>query len=279
MLISIVLYILVMFILGAIMGSFIGAMTWRMQTGRDWVRGRSECEHCHHQLAAIDLIPIVSYLALGGKCRYCHKPIGRRAILLELLTGAAFAISAGLYPSLALGQWTSPWAVVTTANHCLPVGLIVWLTCLVLMVALFTYDLQWRLLPNKLVFPLIAAALLYSAIYYLGIRGAGWATWLMNIGLGLLPITGIYGVLYLISGGRWIGLGDVKLGIAIGMLVPWWGGILVLFLSNLLGSLVSLPGLIRHKITGSSEIPFGPYLIFATYLVFLFGWLVDFIAH
>ena len=95
----VIFYLLFIFVLGAVMGSFVGAMTWRMKTHKDWVKGRSECEHCHHQLAVVDLIPILSYVTLGGKCRYCRKSIGRTAILLELGGGAAFLISALLFPS------------------------------------------------------------------------------------------------------------------------------------------------------------------------------------
>lgn len=268
MLTCVIILFIFIFILGAVMGSFVGAMTWRMHQGLDWVRGRSECEHCHHQLSALDLIPLASYISLRGKCRYCHKPIGRTAIALEISTGLAFLGSALLWPSVILGQWVSPANLLSlTPMATLLLG--IWLVCLTIMVALFNYDLKWRLLPNKLVFPLIVASLVYSMVYYLGVRQVGVGEWLMNLGLGLLPITGVYGVLYVLSKGEWIGLGDVKLGIALGWLVPWWGGVVVLFLSNLLGSLVALPGLISHKVKGSTEIPFGPYLIAATYLVLL----------
>ena len=261
-----------MFILGSVMGSFVGAMTWRMKTNRDWVRGRSECERCHHKLAVIDLIPIFSYLALGGKCRYCHKKISRSALALELAGGSAFLVSTMLFPSMAYQEWLDPLASFQLLTPMLSLAMGLWLVCLVVMMALFVYDLRWRLLLNKLVFPLIVASLLLSAVMNLGLAHVSLMDWLITLGLGMLPITGVYGLLYLLSRGRWIGLGDVKLGIAIGLLIPWWGGILVLFLSNLLASLASVPGLLKHRINGASEIPFGPFLLVATYLVFLLGW-------
>lgn len=270
----VIFYLLFIFVLGAVMGSFVGAMTWRMKTHKDWVRGRSECEHCHHQLAVVDLIPILSYVTLGGKCRYCRKPIGRTAILLELGGGAVFLISALLFPSAMLSTWTNPLEVLNTTNSWLALAFGLWLVAVVIMLALFVYDARWRLLPNKLVFPLIIVSFVLSAVIWVGVNGVGFTTWLINLGLGMLPITGVYGLLYLASNGRWIGLGDVKLGVAIGCLVPWWAGIVVLFLSNLISTLVSVPGLIKHKIKGSTEIPFGPYLIIATFVVFLLSWVL-----
>ena len=267
-----IFFYVLMFVLGSVMGSFVGAMTWRMKTNRDWVRGRSECERCHHKLAVIDLIPIFSYLTLGGRCRYCHKKISRSALVLELAGGSAFLASTMLFPSMVYQEWLDPLASFQLLTPMLSLAMGLWLVCLVMMMALFVYDLRWRLLPNKLVFPLIVISLLLSAVMNLGLAHVSLMDWLITLGLGMLPITGVYGILYLLSRGRWIGLGDVKLGIAIGLLIPWWGGVLVLFLSNLLASLASVPGLLKRRINGASEIPFGPFLLVATYLVFLLGW-------
>lgn len=267
-----IFFYVLMFVLGSVMGSFVGAMTWRMKTNRDWVRGRSECERCHHKLAVIDLIPIFSYLTLGGRCRYCHKKISQSALVLELAGGSAFLVSTMLFPSMVYQEWLDPLASFQSLTPMLSLAMGLWLVCLVIVMALFVYDLRWRLLPNKLVFPLIVISLLLSAVMNLGLAHVSLMDWLITLGLGMLPITGVYGILYLLSRGRWIGLGDVKLGIAIGLLIPWWGGVLVLFLSNLLASLASIPGLLKRRISGASEIPFGPFLLVATYLVFLLGW-------
>ena len=98
----------------------------------------------------------------------------------------------------------------------------------------------------------------------------------MAVAGGMTPIAGIYGAIYLASRGKLVGLGDVKLGLAIGLLVPqWWLGLVILFLANLLATLVSLPALLRHQLKRTSAIPFGPYLIVATYLVFLLSWLIQ----
>ena len=141
-------------LLGAIMGSFVGALTWRMKRGLNWLSGRSECEHCHHRLAPTDMIPIISYLGLGGRCRYCHKRIGRLALRLEVLTCLSFVLSGVFFPSVLEHAWRDP--SITLGIACTPTGIWcrssglawlafgLWLACLVLMVALFVYDLRSR---------------------------------------------------------------------------------------------------------------------------------------
>ena len=251
--------------LGAIFGSFIGAMTWRMKHHKDWVRGRSECEHCHHKLSPLDLVPIFSWLALRGKCRYCHKPIGATALYLELGTAAAFVISFLFWPNLnvlSLNTSSSLWPIVT---------LVIWLIALIIMIALLTYDARWRLLPNQLVYPLIGLALVFGLVNNLAILHYDIVGTIFNLALGLLPISGVYFILWLLSKGKWIGLGDVRLGLALGLMLPWQFGLLVLFLANTLSTLVVIPGLLTHKLKPNSQIPFGPYLIIATFLVQLLG--------
>lgn len=267
-----------LFALGAIMGSFIGAMTWRMRHHRDWVRGRSECEHCHHKLSPLDLIPILSWLCLLGKCRYCHKPIGWTTFLLEIGTGLAFVISFLLYP-LSVGQSDFSLAnAATMYDDKLIVSFALWLVQIILMVALFTYDVRWKILPNKFVFPLITVSAVNSLIAHLFIIPVSdsnlarlFIDWLLQTALAMLPIAGVYLVLYVLSKGRWIGFGDIKLGVAIGFMLPWFAGVLVLFGANLLSTLVAIPLLIRKKLKMASEIPFGPYLIIMTYWLVLLG--------
>lgn len=267
-----------LFVLGAIMGSFVGAMTWRMRHHRDWVNGRSECEHCHHQLSVLDLIPILSWLCLRGKCRYCHKPIGWTTFLLETGVGLAFVLSFFFYPwSLGMSSLDLTNITVVYGNK-LIISFAIWLVEVVLMSALSVYDARWKILPNKLVFPLIGVAAVNSLYCELimpwldgGNLGELAINWLATIGLAMLPIAGVYGLLYLVSKGKWIGFGDVKLGIAIGFMVPWLQGLFVLLGANLLSTIVAIPLLMSKKLKLASEIPFGPYLIVATYLIVLFG--------
>jgi len=254
-------------ILGLAFGSFVNALVWRIYKQENAKsknsrqkysisKGRSMCPHCGHRLAAKDLVPVISWLSLRGKCRYCHKPISRQYPLVELSTALLFVGSYLFWPE----------------DLAAPVNLVIfitWLISLTGLAALFVYDVKYMLLPNKIVFPLMAVA------------GAGVLVKALLLGsvapltagfFGLLVGGGIFYVLFQVSSGKWIGGGDVKLGFALGILV---GGPLMAFimllLASLLGSVFSLPLMLRKRLHAKSKIPFGPFLIAGTLITKLFG--------
>ena len=275
-------------VVGAASGSFVGVLVWRLKHNADlseklaakkisskkfakdkldWVRGRSICEHCRHSLGALDLVPVFSWLFLRGKCRYCHAKIGWTALLLELGLGAAFGLSFLFWPFGLATFWSG-----------FLFGL--WLIMLILLTALLVYDARWRLLPDRLMWPLIVLALVFAVVNYFFMARLSFGEFFATIGLGLLPVAGVYGVLWLVSRGRWVGLGDVKLGVAVGLLLNWKGALLVLSLANILGCLVVLPLLVMKKLKLTSQIALGPWLIVAMFVAVLWGeviidWLVS----
>lgn len=243
-------------LIGAAMGSFAGAIAWRLEKRRDFVRERSECEHCHHVLSPKDLIPVVSWLLLRGKCRYCKKPIGLSAVVLEIVLGLVFVLSyiAWPYGFEALG--------ITL--------FVVWLVSLVALAILFVYDMRHFLLPDVVVWPL---AVLGGVIFVLRmlVQEVSVEWWILEAILALIPVTGLYGLLYAVSGGKWIGFGDVKLGIFIGLALGWQYALIALLLANYLGFFWVLPKLLIGKLDKASHMPFGPFLIAATFVAFLWG--------
>lgn len=245
-----------LFLVGLCFGSFVNALVWRLHAKRDFVKERSECTHCHHILAWYDLIPVFSWLFLRGKCRYCHKPI-EDSPLMEIAVAIVFV---GSYVWWPLGFSPAGWALF-----------VIWLVCLVLLAALFLYDLRWSLLPDALVFPLIGLGIVWVGLYYGLIAPAPLLVVARNILLGLGSVAGLYGVLYSISKGEWVGFGDVKLGIFMGLVLGWESGLLAVLLANVIALLVIIPGLVSHKMTRKTRIPFGPFLILATIIAFLFG--------
>lgn len=257
-----ILIILFLAVVGAAMGSFVGALTWRMKKGMDFVSDRSECEHCHHKLSAFDLMPIFSWLVLRGRCRYCRKKIGAETLILEIAVAATFALSFMFWP---LGEFYVNGAIIAVQVSLF--GL--WLVMVVIMAALFTYDFRWRILPNRLVFPLMLFAFVFAILNKLFIQNLSLLNSFYEMILSLIPITGIYGLIYVFSKGELIGFGDVKFGIAAGLILGWQGALLVLVLSNTLGSLAVLPMLVRKKMNINSQIAFGPFLILSTFIVFL----------
>jgi len=246
-----------LFFFGAVLGSFAGAMVWRLKTGRKLANDRSECEHCHHKLSWLDLIPVVSWLVLGGRCRYCRKPIGWAPLLLEIGLGAVFVVSYLAWPySLSL-----PLGVASLA---------LWLVAAVMLTILFVYDLHWYLLPDKVVWPLavVGAALFVTKAL---LDGWGLSQAAIELVLCLIPISGVYYLLYAVSKGRWVGFGDVKLGLFMGLALGWQGALVALVLANFIGLLAVIPGLVTRKLSRTSEVPFGPFLILATFIAMLAG--------
>jgi len=259
-------------VLGLIFGSFVNALVWRLYEQEKLAdkkgektaerrrelsitKGRSMCPNCGHELAAKDLVPVVSWVMLGGKCRYCRKPISWQYPVVELLTGMLFVVS---YLAWPLGFY-----------H---VGLFqfaLWLVFLVGFVALAVYDLRWFLLPDRIVLPLTILGLVQVAVTALWLRSFT-LFWQPIVAAGI--IFGLFWLLFQVSKGAWIGGGDVKLAVLLGLLVGTpLRAFLVIFFASLLGTLVSVPLIARGKQGLQLRIPFGPYLLLATILVVLYG--------
>lgn len=262
-----------LFILGILFGSFINALVWRLHEQLDddgnpkkltkkqakelsITKGRSMCPHCHHELAPKDLVPIVSWLMLGGKCRYCSKPISIEYPAIELLTGLLFVISYAFWPYGFGSSWLVVWFIT-------------WLIVLIGLIALAIYDIKWMLLPDKIVFKLYLVVFFsYIIQLALGRPVSAIATAL----LGSLVGGGIFWVLYQVSGGRWIGGGDVKLGFLLGAMVGSGSlAFLILFFSSVIGIIWVIPSLLSKRLSKTSKVPYGPFLIIASGVVMLWG--------
>lgn len=251
---------------GLICGSFVNAFVWRLRkqettkskaARRSYsiMHGRSMCPSCRHQLAPKDLVPVLSWMWLRGRCRYCQASIGWQYPLVELATAALFALSYVVWPMNfdAIGS----------------VRFVLWLVILTGLMALAVYDLKWMLLPNRVVYPLGVLALLYVVI---GMSADDVVQELYRLISSVGVGGGLFYLLFQLSEGRWIGGGDVKLGAVLGILLSNpYHAFLMIFLASLLGTLAIVPGLILKRTSVSSKIPFGPFLILATILVVLFG--------
>jgi len=217
----------------------------------------SRCLSCQHKLAWYDLLPLVSWLSTGGKCRYCHARIGKFEPLMEIGVAAVFALSYLLWPLPTEG-----------AQGLLLFAL--WLLSVVLLAVLFAYDLKWFLLPNSLVFSLIGVGAVMTVIRLLNTPNA--LAVLTSTGGAVLVLSGLYFLLYHVSRHQWVGFGDVKLGLGLALLLGDWRlALLALFLANLIGSLAVLPGMALGKLHRKAHVPFGPLLIAGTIIAMLIG--------
>lgn len=253
---------------GLALGSFVNALVWRLRMQDELkqskskkkqdfsiLHGRSMCVHCKHTLAWFDLVPIFSWVQLKGQCRYCHKKISWQYPLVELLVGALAVASYIFWPF----ELNTPLAWAT---------LIVWIIALVPMVALVVYDLKWMQMPTNLIYALDVIAVVFVGL--LALSGGGSSIVVASV-IGSVILGGLFWVIYQISDGKWIGGGDVRYGFAMGALLGWQKGLFGLALSSYLGTAVIIVLLIMRKYRKKMRIPFGPFLISATYLSMLFG--------
>ena len=250
------------------MGSFAMCQVWRMRDRQlrrkkiDWRHDHSHCLHCDYRLRWFDNIPIMSWIALAGKCRKCHEPIGMAEILCEVGLAAVFVISYLFWP-------------FGFHNYIDIAPFLIFLVMLVALTMLFVYDLRWRRLPEKpLMFCVICAVLFYVFRNW----GAFSPSLLFDTLCSLAILPGLFFVLYKGSGERLMGGGDYLLSIPFALMI---GGPLlaffVLFVSNLIGSLISIPIVIRKKKNQlAAQVSFGPFLIIGFLIVFfLQNWITS----
>lgn len=273
-----ILIIIVLAVLGLVLGSFAGAQVWRLRkrqlevdkkNGEEYDKAelkrlahinsratadRSVCLQCGHQLAWYDLLPIVSWVSTKGRCRYCKKPIGWFEPMIELSVAIFFVSSLLLWP-------------YDTGTRIEMARLVVWLISGVPLAILCAYDLRWLLLPDRM-------SILYSflGLVYAVLTVVAGDTSVSSVVYSVAIMSGIYLLLYIGSRGKWIGFGDVKLGIGLGLFIANWQlALLALFLANLLGTIVVIPGMVMKKLNRRSTVPFGPFLILGTVVSVLVG--------
>jgi prepilin signal peptidase PulO-like enzyme (type II secretory pathway) len=238
------------FVFGAVIGSFLNALLWRLRTGESVAKGRSYCPCCHHTLASRDLVPIFSYLFLGGKCRYCRKGIHPSYVMVELAVGALFTL-------FALKAFAAP-----QLTDAVLAGLLRdWYAAAVLTVV-FVFDLRYMIIPRSVTLP--ATIILAAASLLLG-AGA------VHVALGLLVGAGFFQIQHLVSRGRWIGGGDIHLGALMGVLLGWPLILVALFLAYVTGAVVGVAMLAGKRVAWKGQLPFGTFLSAATVVTMLWG--------
>lgn len=226
------------FVLGTIIGSFLNCVIYRLEIGKSFIEGRSFCPYCKHDLSFLDLIPVFSFLALKGKCRYCKKSISIQYPLVELATAILF-----------LSIFNFQFSILNIFISCL-------------LIVIFVYDLKYFLIPDEAVLLGVMACLFNIFFNKLLIA---------NYFLGAIIASGFFLLIYLVSKGRWMGFGDVKLAFLMGLFLSFPNVLSALFLAFFIGSIIGLIQIGLGKKTMKSEIPFGPFLVIGTFIVMFFG--------
>jgi leader peptidase (prepilin peptidase) / N-methyltransferase len=260
---------LILGFLGLALGSFVNALVWRIHEqgltkkklktqDLSILSGRSMCPNCRHELSRADLAPVFSWLWLRGKCRYCKKPISVQYPIVEIVLAAIFLLSYIFWPNELAGG--GQWLLLAT-----------WLAVSVGLLALAVYDAKWMLLPNRIIYPSFFVALAGQLVYIVLYSSDVLRSLLLLIG-SLLVASGIFFCLEAVSKGKWIGFGDVRLGLITGtVLAKPSFSLLMIFVASVIGTLAAVPDLVNGKKSAMSKLPFGPFLIIATAIVLLFG--------
>jgi len=291
------IYSIIVFIFGLIVGSFLNCVIYRMGISEgkprkksvSFLRGRSFCPHCKHILSWRDLIPLFSFIWLKGKCRYCHKKISIQYPLVEIATAILFVLVWNYEfdsSAVILNAVKDPVAFLFTMGFLASLGMTIFLFAIAsFFILIFVYDLKHFLIPDKIVFPAIAVVFLYQLFRILdfehcdlfGICNFGFGAFssLLNPLASAVGATAFFLAIFLISKGKWIGFGDVKLGFLLGLFLGFPKIAVALFISYFIGAIMGVGIIFWRKGTMKTEVPFGPFLIFGTFVALFFG---DFLA-
>src|SRR3989344_1404069 len=237
------LFYFFIFFLGLVVGSFLNCVICRLERGESFLKGRSYCPRCKHQLSWPDLIPVFSFIILRGRCRYCSQKISWQYPLVEIAAGLLFILEFWKF------------------GFVLDFGFWILISCF--LVVIFVYDLKHYLIPDKVVFPAIAIALLW-ALLAPGKQQPG-------VIYSAAAAAGFFASVVLISRGKWMGVGDIKLAFLMGLIFGFPDIVAALFLAFFFGAIMGMGLIMLGKKKLKSEVPFGPFLVAGTLLSLFWG--------
>jgi len=252
-------------IYSALVGSFLNAVIDRLHTGESIKTNRSHCDSCGHVLGVLDLIPIVSWLLLRGRCRYCSAVIPVKNLLIEfatvmLVVATYFILAGGKLGGLEeLGIFVALIIVVCS------------------LLVLCVYDLEHQILPDRIMIVALAAVVLLHVVtsFYTGSLFGGITVYnaiVSSVG-SALP----YLVIIILPKGAGMGGGDLKLAFVMGLLLGYPRVFIAHYLAFLLGGVIALVLLVTRRKRFGQAIAFGPFLILGTYIALFFG--DEIVAH
>ena len=248
--------IVIIFILGLAVGSFLNVLIYRLHKKESPLIGRSYCPKCKHQLGFWDLVPILSFICLKGRCRYCKERISFQYPIVELATGLLFALvflkHFGISISTPYTLYPIPYLVSFIRD----------LFFIAVLVFVFVYDLKYWLVLDKIVVP--AALILLVVNIFLGQN-------FWNLIIAGLVGAGFFFLQFIISRGKWIGGGDIRLGALLGFFFGWPQVAIAIFFAYIVGAIVSLFLVASGKKKMTGQIPLGPFLVVGALITLFYG--------
>jgi len=251
-------FYLTVFLFGLVVGSFLNCVIYRLESDRGFLFGRSSCPHCKHILKVKDLIPLLSFLILKGKCRYCSQKISWQYPLVEFSTGVLSVLIANQQLTIGSQQLT----ILSIINACF----LFLVFCFLIII--FVYDLKHYIIPDKVIYPAIGITFIYNSIFN-WLYGS-MTLWLYGLGVAFFA-SAFFISIVLISGGKWMGLGDVKLAFLLGFFLGFPNILIALFFAFSIGAIIGMGLVISGKKTLKSEVPFAPFLVAGAFFAVFFG--------
>lgn len=246
-----------LFVFGIAIGSFVNVVATRYDgehflLANSVIGGRSHCEQCKQTLRWFELVPLLSFVIQGGRCRRCKAKLSFQYPLVELVSGLIF-----VFVPLALDIAGAGGTQVASGA---PAFAIFWVIVFEALLVMTLIDIRLGIIPDEL-------------SIFLAILGIGLAIYSEPTSrlIGALVAGGFFGFLILVTKGRGMGMGDLKLAIPLGLLFGWPAIALVLMFAFLTGAVVGLISIAVHKKTMKGTIPFGPFLAIGAAIVFFWG--------
>lgn len=273
---EILIYFLI-FIFGLIVGSFLNCVIYRLEKNESFLKGRSYCPKCKHTLSWWDLIPIFSFLILKGKCRYCSKKISLQYPLVEIVTGLLFLLIFNFQfpPIVESFAFTTGQAIFNLVDLCF----MLYVSCS--LIVIFVYDLKHYIIPDKVIYPAITITFIYRFFEFWSLNH--WDLFRnLKLEIGNLePLTltilsaigaaSLFLLIVLVSRGKWMGVGDIKLAFFMGLFLGFPKILVALFSAFFIGAIIGIGLIATGKKTLKSEVPFGPFLVTGTFLALFLG--------
>ncbi len=246
------------FLFGLVVGSFLNVVIFRLESGEQVARGRSHCQYCRHTLEWHDLIPVLSFLALGGKCRYCKKKLSIQYPLVELATGMLFVFTVQFFDIRYL---------IFDIKNLLTISYYLFITSA--LIVIFVYDFRHYIIPDKIVYSAIVITFLYQlAISQYPISNI---QYFISFILAAFLASGFFFAIVVITKGAGMGGGDVKLAFLMGLALGWPKILAALFLTFTIGAICGIILIALKRKKFKSEIPFGPFLVLGTFAALFWG--------
>jgi prepilin signal peptidase PulO-like enzyme (type II secretory pathway) len=256
---------ILVFILGAAIGSFMSVIIHRVQHKKKGILfSRSICPACKKKLKWHHLVPVFSWLFLRGKCGYCREKISGHYLALELFSGLLFLIVFLKWNFLQVTPLShDPSLLSYSINWQIFEIFLFYIIEFSLFVGIFFYDLLYKIIPDRFSLPAIGVAIAGGLVF--GTPEP------MSMLIGAAAIFLFFFLQFLISKGAWIGGGDFRLAVLMGVLLGWEKAILALVLAYFIGSIIGIYLLISKKAKGKTQIPFGPFLLLGTIIAIFYG--------